>query len=368
MWCCHESMTLSFRMNTWIFGQSGTGKTTYLITRLRQSSSFLLIDPHADDTLLLQFPKRDKVLVIDPTAYPVGWNILDERGNKPLLASLIRDTVKAVWGYDKTATPVLDRMLFNSVYALLHQPNSTLLDLGKMLTDADFRSRVLNRVDDQYLQEKWTFWESRRDYNDLISSTENKAGEFTEDPRIRKVVGRPSAFSLKKIMFNQGAIVLRLPQSKLGESKVKLLGSLFIAHLMIVASARTVKMPFEIYIEDCQMFDTPVLRNLLANAKRYGLSLTVTNQYLGQLSPDLRSSLLGNCSERVMFRTGIEDSDFLHRTIPEDNNVARLHERANYHPLIYRGGRLTEEHTKPLGKPKRKRMKGILRESEKRFG
>lgn len=256
--------------NTWIFGASGTGKTTLLISRALQCPAFLYVDPHGDDTLLEHFPKGKEALVIDPTGYPVGWNILQDVSNKPLVASLIRDTVRAVWGYSDMATPVMDRMLFNSVSALLEVPGATLLDLERLLTNRDFRDKVLAKITNSVLKAKWAVWEGKnaRDWEALIQSTENKAGEFSEDPRIRAIIGNRSTFDLKRMMFEQKSIVLRLPIAELGEQKVKLVGSLFLAHIMAVAAERTVKMPFGVFIDDCQLFDTPILRSLLANTRR----------------------------------------------------------------------------------------------------
>lgn len=74
---------------SWIFGANGTGKTNLLVRRALETPAFVYVDPHGDDTLLLHVPKGRQALVIDPTAHPVGWNILEAVANKPLVASLM---------------------------------------------------------------------------------------------------------------------------------------------------------------------------------------------------------------------------------------------------------------------------------------
>src|SRR5690606_9872283 len=133
-----------------------------------------------------------------------------------------------------------------------------------MLTNKAFRKRVLEHVSDPVLLRKWAYWETfpDKEWRQLISSTENKAGEFSEDPRIRQMVGADSTFDLRRLMFDGGIILLRLPTAQLGQ-KTALFGSLFLAYLLSVTYDRKGIVPFHVFVDDCQHFDTPVLRQLL---------------------------------------------------------------------------------------------------------
>ena len=296
-------------MSGWIIGQSGTGKSTLLIDRAKRSKAFVLI------TNSPPFPKRGMV-VLNPLQSKPSWNILDDES--PLLASLIRDTVRAVWGYDRIATPVLDRILFACIATL--QGHGSLLDIEALLTDEQFREKLLQKCSDPYLLARWNDWtKDARRYRELISSTENKAGEFNEDPRLRDFL-RKSSFTLQSALKGRRSIALYLPHQELGKSKTKLLGSLFIAHLAVLADN------YEVFIDDVNRYDTSVLEMLFE-----GNNVTVVNQYLSQLSPELRGFLMANCGEKVVFRLGYEDSQWMHRAIEPNNLDTNFHDLAPFH-------------------------------------
>jgi len=365
-------------MNTHVFG--GQGKSTLLIQHsleALETGGVLFVDPNGDaaDTFLSHIPKEKEVLIIDPTDvdYPVGFNVLYDVRNKPLLASLILSTVKAIWKYDTIATPVLDRTLYNTLAALLEFPGASLLHIEPMLTDKAFRERVLEYVSDPILKRKWQHWNAKKekDWELLIQSTENKAGEFSEDPRIRNIIGQSvTSFDLRRLMFERAVIVLKLPQGQLGQ-KTTLFGSLFLAYLLSVAYERKGIFPFHVFIDDVQHFDTPILRHLLSDSKRHNLHVTVANQYLAQLSPELKSALIGSCDRRITFRCGIEDSAYLRNSLPADNTVA-LHELGAFEAVFYdnKVKSLIEAKslTKPLPRGSAKRRKTLVAQSRRRYG
>ena len=368
-------------MSTWIFGMAGTGKTTFMaheiLRDLEDGNGVIVLDPNGDlsDAVLSRCPKRRTrdVLIIDPTDdMPVGFNPLSGISNKPRVAELLKDTIKELAGYDRTPTPLMERVLYNSVAALLEYPGATLLDLEPMLIDKAFRSRVLEHVSDTYVLRRFAYWDTfaAKEFRQTISSSENKAGDFSEDPRIRHILGQQSTFDLSTMLFDQKVIILRLPRLELG-AKSRMLGSLFLAYLLVVAARRGPLPPVPIYIDDCNEFDTPPLRQLLSQSERLGLPVTVSNQYLDQLSIELRASLFGNCQRRVMFRTGVADSAELHRTIPENNTEAKLHTRLPWKPMYFDGkytSRIESIEIPSLNQGSTHRKSLIVRSSRRQYG
>jgi hypothetical protein len=358
-------------VNRWIIGNPGSGKTTKLLSlaieEMNAGNGVLFLDVNgAAETFLAHCPKRrtDDVLYLDPVSYPVGWNILDDRDNIPLSATLIRDTMRALSNYTQ-ATPVMSRVLYAGVASLMYKPGTSLLDLERVLTDASYRKEVLKYVDDPFLLRRWEYWEDKndRDYDNMIASAENKGGEFTEDPRIRRIMER-STFNLRELLFKKSIIVLSLPQGQLG-SRGASLGSLFLAHVLQIVQTRKVHMPLSIFIDDFHHFDTPVLRELISSGRKYGVSLTLANQYLNQLSPELLYSVIGNANERIMFQMGHKDSLFLHETIPQDNNELKLHELAPFQTLVF-DGEISFQRTEPLKSGRRFRT--VAEQSKRRYG
>lgn len=354
---------------------SGTGKSTLIaseiIKDLQDGNGVLVVDPTGDLTaaVSLRCPKRE-VLYIDPTLFPVGFNPLSNVKNKPLAASLLTDVIKDVWDFKDTPTPVLTAVTRCAIATLLEVRGSTLLDVAKLLRDNDYRERILKDIKDPFLLETWAYWEQaypKKDWRLLISSTENKAQTFGEDPRIADILGSDSAFDLEMMMFDQGAIFLRLPISELGD-KTKLLGSLFLAYTQSVAARRGVSPPFSIYVDDCQHFAPATLENLLSVAKRYNLNLTLAHQYLAQLTPELQSALIGNADMRICFKMGIEDSERLHRTMPQDNTKPKLHELGRFEVLTLFEDKIETATTKPLPGGNVRRQRAIVEQSRRRYG
>jgi hypothetical protein len=209
------------------------------------------------------------------------------------------------------------------------------------------------------------YWESlkQQDYDRLIQSTENKAGEFSEDPRIRAIIGQAkTTFDLKALIAQGGVVVLRLPKGQLGQ-KTTLLGSLFLAYLLSLEGRGL--FPFHVFIDGVHHFDTPIVRHLLES--RY--DVTVTHRYLGQLTEELKVALLGSADRRVIFRTGVEDGAFLERTMPHDNTRPSLHMLGNGQMMTVEGNTIEwHDRHRPLRRGNRRRLNKLVSQSKRRYG
>src|SRR5947199_3844078 len=65
---------------------------------------------------------------------------------------------------------------------------------------------------------------------------------------------------------------------------------------------------FHLYADEFQSFATESFGLILSEARKYGLTLTLGHQYLGQLSDQLRQAVLGNTGSFISFRVGAEDA------------------------------------------------------------
>jgi DNA helicase HerA-like ATPase len=55
--------------------------------------------------------------------------------------------------------------------------------------------------------------------------------------------------------------------------------------------------------------------SILAEGRRFGFSIVLAHQTLAQLTPKLRSVILGNVGVKVVFRTGYQDAEVLNRDL-----------------------------------------------------
>jgi hypothetical protein len=68
---------------------------------------------------------------------------------------------------------------------------------------------------------------------------------------------------------------------------------------------------FYLYIDEFQNIVTETFENILSEARKYGINLTIAHQYMGQLLPKVLSAVLGNTGTIVSFRVGGADAVIL---------------------------------------------------------
>jgi hypothetical protein len=181
--------------HVYILGQTGTGKSGGLelltLSDVYYDQGFAVIDPHGDyaQHVLSFIPERrvDDVVYFNPadTAYPIGFNPLEitDPSLKGHVSSELVGVLKRLfvdsWG------PRLEYILRYTLLALLDYPNSTMLDITRMLTDKKFRANVINYIDDPVVKNFWvTEFASWNDKfaSEAVAPVLNKVGAFTANP------------------------------------------------------------------------------------------------------------------------------------------------------------------------------------------
>jgi hypothetical protein len=88
---------------------------------------------------------------------------------------------------------------------------------------------------------------------------------------------------------------------------------------------------FYFYVDEFQNFATPDFAVILSEARKYGLGLTVANQFIGQVEEEVKNAVFGNVGSVIAFRVGVTDANYLQHefapTFGEDDllNVERYH-------------------------------------------
>src|SRR4030042_4272523 len=153
------------RGHMYIIGKTGTGKSTLIenmaISDIKNGYGVALIDPHGDmaEEILDYVPKKriKDVIFFNPADLenPIAFNPLEKvpKDFHHLVASRIVSTFKKIWS--ESWGPRLEHILRHSLLSLLEYPNSTLLDLPKLLTDKDFRKKVIYTLKNQQVREFW---------------------------------------------------------------------------------------------------------------------------------------------------------------------------------------------------------------------
>jgi hypothetical protein len=316
----------------YILGQTGTGKSGGLelltLSDIYYDQGFAVIDPHGDYAQhILSFipPRRiDDVVYFNPadTAHPVGFNPLEV--TDPTLKGHISSELVGVlkrlfadsWG------PRLEYILRYTLLALLDYPNSTMLDITRMLTDKKFREGVIVYIDDPVVKNFWvtefTSWNDKF-ASEAVAPVLNKVGAFTANPMIRNIIGQPkSSFNIRKIMDEGKILIVNLSRGLMGEDNAGILGAMMVTKIQMAAMGRadmpeSQRRPFYLYVDEFQNFATDSFATILSEARKYGLNLTVANQYISQMSEAVRDAVFGNVGTIVCFRISPDDAPFLQK-------------------------------------------------------
>lgn len=319
------------RRHMYIIGKSGMGKTKLLenlvINDIKNGEGVAIIDPHGDfcTDILNKIPEErmKDVVLFDPSDadFPIAFNpmeVIDE-SLKIQTALGIVGTFKKIFGY--SWGPRLEYVLTYTILALLDTPGSTLLGVVRMLTEKNFRKKIVDNIQDPVVKK---FWVSEfATYNDkqaseTIAPILNKVGQFISNSLIRNVIGQPhSSFNIRELMDGQKIFLVNLSVGRLGEANASLLGSFMITAIHLAAMSRA-DMPeedrkdFYLYVDEFQNFATDSFKNILSEARKYRLALIVANQYTAQLEESgVKDAVFGNVGTIATFRVGADDANDL---------------------------------------------------------
>ncbi len=334
-WGGQYPVTLSLsdrRQHLYLIGKTGSGKTTLLrnliIQHIAAGHGIGLIDPHGDlaDELLDCIPpnRADDLVYFNPgdLDFPIAMNPLANVApdDRHLVASGIVGAFKSIWR--DSWGPRMEYILYNAVAALLDCPNTSLLGVNQMLTDVDYRRRIVRKVRDPFVRAFWTDEYEKYDprfQREAIAPIQNKLGQFLLNPIVRNILGQVRAKVSIPFMMNTGRIfIANLSKGKLGADKAGLLGSLLTTQFQLAAMARVnhpehERRDFFLFIDEFHNFTTDAFAGILSEARKYRLCLALSHQYVEQVSPVVRSAVFGNVGSLIAFRIGHADAEVLQR-------------------------------------------------------
>lgn len=380
------------RRHMYVVGKTGTGKTTLIanmaINDIRNGEGVAIVDPHGDlsEVLLDYIPSHriNDVAYLDAalaSKRPFRMNLFEVK--TPEQAELVASGVVAIFQklYGFSWGPRLEYILRNSIVTLIGRPNSTLVDVPRILTDPRFRRNVVQDLNDPVLR---NFWE--REFEGMpdklraeaVSPILNKVGQFVSSPTIREIVGYPnSTVDLEEVMNKGKILILNLSQGRLGEDNAALLGAMVITKIQLAAMARSAipeedRRDFYLYVDEFQNFATTSFVKILSEARKYRLNLTVANQYIGQIPEEVQKAIFGNVGTLISFLVGAQDAQILTREFGGVYKEEEIIGLDNYQTLLKlcvdgRTSRSFFSYTLPLPKSKNQNRDKVIRVSQERY-
>ena len=352
-----------FHMYT--IGKTGTGKSTFLETMIRQDITvgrgFCLIDPHGDlvERVAAAIPPARSAdlqyLNVPDLSQPFGYNPLHRVGVSfiPLAASGILEAFKMHW---TDAWGVrMEHVLRNAIYALLEAGDATLPDILRILRDKPYRKSVVARITNPQVRDFWKLEFEQYSYRyraDAVAPIQNKVGALLADPVLRRIFVEPlRPLRFRRIMDNHGILLVNLARGRVGEDTASLLGSLLVTTIGLAAFSRADvtegKRPdFFLYLDEFQNFTTLSVATMISELRKYRVGLILANQHLSQLVDDVRDAVLGNVGTLISFRVGPQDASLLGKEFAERFDPIDLMTLPNHH--IYLRLMINDAPSKPF--------------------
>ena len=322
--------------HVYIIGETGVGKSALLenvaVELLRDSFHIILLDPNGDlARRVAGHCHQDDTIYWEPfdEAYYLGWNPLQVRDSaseqeRQLVCERLVAAMSHAWGLGQH-TPRLLHILRYSL-RLLIDSGLSVTELQELLSNRSYATSLLNRSLSQTVTAVWKdefLTKPAKDWAEWVAPIQNRIGQFMLSPTFRKTLGSRSTINLYEVIngMKPKNLILNLSKGQYGEETSALHGSLIVSTVMSAVMARDKvpeeeRLPLALIVDEFQDFLSGAFIPILAQGRKYRLSLVIAHQFLGQLESEvLRKAVLGTTGTKVAFRVGGEDVDTIAKAL-----------------------------------------------------
>ena len=310
------------------FGKSGSGKTSLLKTLMLQDAEanrgFAFVDVHGDASREINEKLQDRfknhnIIYFDVTNPKLHFGYNPLRSVSPSKRSLVASNIleifqrqwKSAWGMK------MEHILRMILLTLLDQPKAQLSDILKLLHQKSYREECLVHIQNQDIRTFWLKEFPKYKPNDLLPIM-NKLGGFLSHTIVRKIlIENKKQLSLRTIIDSKQILIINLAKGQVGADVANILGGLLLTSLASASFSRIDilekdRIPYFLYIDEFQTISgTELIAELLAQVRKFKVGLILANQFLYQLDPNVRASVLGNVGTIIAFRLGITDANLM---------------------------------------------------------
>lgn len=341
----------------YIIGKTGVGKSELLKEMIKQDikagHGVCVMDPHGDlieDTLQFIPPERaEDVIYFDPsdTERPMGLNLLEANTEeqKHFMTTAIINLMYKLYDPQRTGIigPRFEHAVRNAMLTVMSAPGSTFIEIVRILTDQKYVQELLPQVNDPIVRRYWTDQISQTsDFHksEVLDYIVSKFGRFVTNKTIRNIIGQSkSAFDFRKVMDEGKILLINLSKGRLGEENSSFLGLVLIPKILVAAMSRQEipedkRRDFFLYVDEFQNFATPDFATILSEARKYHLSLTVANQFIGQMDEEVKNAVFGNVGTIMSFRLGVTDASYIQREFQPIFNETDLINIERFHAYM----------------------------------
>lgn len=379
----------------YVIGKTGMGKSTLLenlaIQDIQNDEGMIFIDPHGSTAvkLLEYIPKHriDDVVYFAPhdADFPIAFNVLEQvpREKRNAVAGGLISTFKKIW-VDSFSSR-MEYLLNYTLLALLDVPGTTLLGVNRLLSDKVYRKYIVDKVEDSLVKNFWNqeFEKYSTTYaSEAVAPIQNKVGQFIASPMIRNIIGQEiSTIDFRGFMDQKKIVIINISKGIIGPENMRLLGGMLITKIQLAAMSRAnlseealKRIPNTyLYVDEFQNFANESFAEILSESRKYKLCLTVANQYVDQMTEEVRNAVIGNVGTFIAFRVGSTDAELMEKEFAPSfmaEDMVNLGFTQMYLKLMIDGigsKPFSANSLPPIPKPKEMYVKDIIGYSRKHF-
>lgn len=303
-----------FDKHSFIIGASGSGKSKFISlfvdrlarTQLKMNYRVVVIDPHASladdfsqlsDTKVIAFGKNDSAEL-----FPGAGT--DLTSATELTATLFKEVLGDQFN------PRLDKLLRFSLFVLMTAQTMSLENLRRFLVDVDYRNKILDHVSGYVPNNVIKFFGT--DYNELRTQFYNitvmPLVAMVDEMQLQPSLVGESDVSLAHTIQENFLTVFSLNKVSMGERVVKTIAGLLIQQIFLLAQARAFNQKIILIVDEVSVVQNPALAQILAEARKFNLTVILTQQYFGQVDKSLRDAIFANVMNYYAFKVSEEDA------------------------------------------------------------
>ena len=303
-----------FDKHSLIIGASGSGKSKFislLVDRLQRNMAVsmnyrvIVIDPHA--SIADDFDHIDNKKIINfgsESTELFSGSATDISAATELTATLFKSLI------GENATPKTDRLLRFSLYVLLTAQSMSLGNLKRFLTEIELRQQVLDHVKGYVPDNIIHFFGS--DFNELRTKYYNESispiVSLVDEMQMQPALVGEGELSLANTIENNFLTVFSLNKVSMGEKVVKTVAGLLIQQIFLLAQARVFGQRLLLIIDEVSVVQNPALAQILSEARKFNLTVILTQQYFGQIEKNIQEAIFSNVYNYYTFKVSEEDA------------------------------------------------------------
>lgn len=313
-----------FATHSLVVGASGTGKTKLISSMIKNMSyntqnklnyKIVVIDPH--DSIKEDIGGLEESCVIDFKTSDKSVNLFvnstsDILATTESIISILKNIIADRYNSK------LERVLRYSIHLLLENKEFSLVTLRKLLTEIEYRNKVIREVEDFIAPNVIEFF--RVDFSELKNKSYQEAISpiisFIDEMEMLPALNSTDGISTIEDKIRKNFVtILSLDQMSLGLNITKTIAGFAMQQLLQLVQSHSFYEHIILVVDEVAVIENPILNRFLAEARKYNLSLILASQYFEQISEELQKSIFTNVINYFIFRVSRMDAIKLERNI-----------------------------------------------------